>query len=399
MYWSLLVSYSRIPLFFSIAFIACSQLTNGLLAPALPEMATHFAVDEHLVQRLIVVFILGLGISQLFYGPLADSYGRRRIFWLGQAIFLLGNLLTFLGFNNLDLLLAGVMIQGLGAGSNQILARCLISDSYRGKELKHGFAWLGMAASVIPVLGPVIGGIVTAYWGWHYLFVIIGIAGASLLIIAAKLLPETQVEAGPPLNMSRVFNDYLNLAADRQFIHYSSFAWIASIGLMYMISSAPFVLQHDFGLSADNFGLVMIVPAAGLALGSAFTRRFNGRWPEQQILLLASVLPFIAAFILLTQAHSLFWVVAAMSLISISVGAIYPISQSGLFAHFSGQAGTVSALSGTTQMTLTALAVGGLTSAFMPSPSAMAIIFSVMAVALILNMVIQIVKVKAPTMQ
>ncbi|GDY25222.1 MFS transporter [Agarivorans sp. Toyoura001] len=393
------MTYSRIPLLFSIAFIACSQLTNGLLTPALPEMAQHFAVDEHLVQRLIVCFILGLGISQLFYGPLADSYGRRRIFWLGQSIFLLGNLLTFLGLNNLNLLLAGVMIQGLGAGSNQILARCLISDSYRGKHLKNGFAWLGMAASVIPVLGPVIGGIVTAYWGWHYLFIIIGMAGASLMIIAAKLLPETQAERGPPLQVKRVVNDYLMLACDSNFVRYSSYGWIASIGLMYMISSAPFILQHDFGLSADDFGLMMIIPAGGLALGSAFTRRFTGRWPEQHILGFASCLPFVAAFILATQAHSLAWVVVGMAMISVSVGVIYPISQAGLFGLFPSQAGAVSALSGTTQMTLTAIAVGGLTTLLVPSPDAMAIIFSIMGVGLMLNMVIQILKVKVPSMQ
>ncbi|MGY5450981.1 MFS transporter [Agarivorans sp. MS3-6] len=390
---------SRIPLFFSIAFIACSQITNGLLTPALPEMALHFSVDEHLVQQLIVGFILGLGVSQLFYGPLADSYGRRRVFWLGQSIFLVGNVVTFLGFNNLNILLTGVVIQGLGAGSNQILARCLLSDSYRGSHLRHGFAWLGMAASVVPILGPVIGGIITAYWGWHYLFIIIGVAAAGLMIVAAKLLPETQTEPGQALQAKRVITRYMNLAIDGNFIRYASFAWIASIGLMYMITSAPFILQRGFGLSADDFGLIMIIPAAGLALGSAFTRRFGESLPEQQLLMLAGCLPIISSLILLNWGQSLAMVMLAMVLISVSVGAIYPVSQSGLFRYFSAQAGTVSALSGTTQMTLTALAIAGLTTLLEPSPSAMAIIFMLMGIGLALNIVIQALKVKVYSMQ
>jgi len=388
------VSAERLPLFFSIAFMACSQLTNGLLAPALPQMAVHFAVEEHLAQSLILCFILGLGLSQLVYGPLADSFGRRRVFWWGQSIFLSGNVLTFFGLNSLNLLMLGVLIQGLGAGSNQILARCLISDSYRGLELKHGFAWLGMAASVIPVVGPVVGGVVTAYWGWHYIFFIIGTVVSIVMMTAAKYLPETQTKPGPHLQFKRVMRNYLELALNPHFIAYSCLAWIASIGLMYMISSAPFVLQHDFGLSADSYGLVMIIPATGLALGSAFTRRYNGRWSELQVLALASTLPFIATLILLLKGNELSWVIFAMSLISASVGSIYPISQSGLFAQFSSQAGTVSALSGTSQMTLTALAVGLLTSILLPSTNGMAIIFTVMGLCLMLAMVIQVMKVK-----
>jgi DHA1 family bicyclomycin/chloramphenicol resistance-like MFS transporter len=163
---------------------------------------------------------------------------------------------------------------------------------------------------------------------------------------------------------------------------------------MYMISSAPFVLQHDFGLSADSYGLVMIIPAAGLALGSAFTRRYNGRWSELQVIALASTLPFWATLILLLRGNELSWVVLAMSLISASVGSIYPISQSGLFGQFPSQAGTVSALSGTSQMTLTALAVGLLTSILLPSTNGMAVIFTVMGLCLMLAMVIQVMKVK-----
>ncbi len=215
------MSVVRLPLFFSIVFMACSQLTNGLLAPALPEMAIHYSVEEHLVQGLILCFILGLGLSQLVYGPLADSLGRRRVFWCGQSIFLSGNLLTFFGLHDFNLLMLGVLIQGLGAGSNQILARCLISDSYRGVELKHGFAWLGMAASVIPVVGPVVGGLVTAYWGWHYLFFIIGIAVSILMIVAAKWLPETQTTLGSRLQFRRVLSNYLDLAINPHFIAYS----------------------------------------------------------------------------------------------------------------------------------------------------------------------------------
>ena len=377
------------PLLFSIAFISCSQLTNGLLAPALPEMAVHYGVQEHQVQLLVVCFIFGLGISQLFYGPLADAYGRRKVFWLGQAIFLSGNLLTFFGFNELTLLQLGVVVQGLGAGSNQILARCLLSDSYKGEQLSHGFAWLGMAASVIPVIGPVIGGFITAHVGWHYLFILIGLSGASLLLVAGWLMPETRPGKNQPLKPKTIARNYFKLALEPGFINYSCFAWIGSIGVMYLISSAPFVLQGGFGLSADDFGLVMIAPAAGLALGSAFTRRFVLLWNERRVLRLAAIMPMLAAMLIYFLGEQLIWLVVAMVTVSACVGAIYPISQTGLFRQFAGQAGTVSALSGTTQMGLTALSVATLTRVMEPSPDSMAVIFSIMSLMLIAVLMLQ----------
>lgn len=370
-----------LPLVFSIAFIAGSQLTNSLLGPALPVMAEFYAVAEHQVQQLVVNFMLGLGFSQLIYGPLADAYGRRRAFWLGQSIFLMGNLIGLLGIGSLQLLSVGVFVQGLGAGSNQILARCLLSDSYRGSRLSNSFALLGMAASVVPVIAPLAGGFITAHFGWQALFAVVGLSCFSLLVVAGLWLPETHSAADGQLKLRPVLSQYQTLLTEAPFIRYSSFAWISSVGLMYMITSVPFVLQHDFGLGVELSGALMMIPAVGLALGGAANRRLLGPLGELKTLLLAASVPVSAAMILLLAGDLLAWVLIAMIAISLSVGMIYPISQTGLFSHYHRQAGTASALMGCLQMSITASVIGGVHRMIEPSVHGMTLVFGLMGLA------------------
>ncbi len=373
----------RIPLLFSIAFIMCSQLTNGLLTPALPSIRVYFGVDEHQVQQIMVLFILSLGISQLFYGPLADAYGRRFIFWLGQSVFLLGNAICLMGLADLQWLLVGVFFQGLGAGSNQILARCLLSDSYEGKALSNNFALLGIAASIVPVIGPVLGGLVTHNLGWQWLFVLIGIGSTGLILLAAPLMPETQTGPRASLRPSGLANSYLGLLRQPVFISTTQFTLLTSGGIMYMMASAPFVLQDGFDLTADQFGLYMILPAIGMAAGGFAKRILSSRLDDMDLLKIASVLPLISAVFLVNATHPLPAVIA-FSLNAAATGIIYPLVQGQLFARFRQQAGIVSALSGALQMGFTAAAVALGTRLMPPTQGNLTLVFAGLSLTLLL---------------
>ncbi|RKF20274.1 MFS transporter [Alginatibacterium sediminis] len=378
---------NRLPLLFSILLISSSQLTNGLLSPALPQIAEQFAVSQSLPQQIIVQFLLGLGLSQLIYGPLADSLGRRYAFWLGQFVFLLGTSIMISGSGSIQMLIIGAFVQGLGAGSNQILARCLLSDNYRGPALDNSLAWLGMAASCIPIMAPLLGGFVTEHGHWSWLMFAMAAASLSLCLFSNRYWRQLS-ETRKPRSLKDVFVDYLDLIRNREFLLHSSIFWIAGVGIIYMMTSAPFILQHHYHLSASDYGLTMMLPAFGLAFGSNFNR-IGTRLSDRQRSYIAGSAPAIAAIMLKTN-DSLAILLLALSLTSFAIGVLFPLGLKGLLNRFRHQAGTASALAGASQMLLTAIITSSLNQWVDPSVSALALSFLCMSALLAIVISLQL---------
>ncbi|WP_146489634.1 MFS transporter, partial [Vibrio cyclitrophicus] len=72
------------------------------------------------VQLLVTLFLVGFGLSQLFYGPMSDAVGRRPIFLLGQGVYLIGTVVCVVFSDNMTALEVGRLLQGLGAGSASV---------------------------------------------------------------------------------------------------------------------------------------------------------------------------------------------------------------------------------------------------------------------------------------
>jgi predicted MFS family arabinose efflux permease len=144
----------------------------------------------------------------------------------------------------------------------------------------------------------------------------------------------------------------------------------------------PFILQHQLGLTAAEYGSVMIIPSAGLMIGSISLNILNRYLSTSQLLAFAiSIMTFAGVWLLVTPV-TLFNLVWAFTLLTIAQGLSFPLSISMLLAPHKRQAGSVSALSGSIQMCLAGLLGGVLVEHWVQSQTAMGVFYLISALAM-----------------
>ena len=164
------------PIEFKTILLACliisvGQLSMGLVFPSLPWIAKDFDISLDQAQLLVSVYLLGFGPSQFIYGPVSDALGRKKVLLTGLLIAMLGLLMIIFLSHTFTGMVAGRFLQGLGTGCCAVLARASTRDRFNGPELPVALSYIAMAASITPLVAPVIGGFINAHFGWTMVFI------------------------------------------------------------------------------------------------------------------------------------------------------------------------------------------------------------------------------------
>lgn len=159
-------------LIFLAMMISVVALTVDAVLPAIDAIAADLAFENPNDRHLIVIYVLfGLGISQLIFGPLADSMGRKPAAMLGWAIFVVGTLLS--AFSNSEwAMLLGRFLQGFGAGGPRVVANTMARDLYQGVALARVLSLVMTVFMLVPTIAPMIGQAIEAAFGWRAIFVV-----------------------------------------------------------------------------------------------------------------------------------------------------------------------------------------------------------------------------------
>lgn len=331
------------------ALTAVGPLSTDMYLPSLPAIALAFAADTGATQLTLSVHLIGFAGSQLFYGPMADRYGRRPVLLAGFGLYVAGCFVSlFVG--SIEELIAARFFQAIGGGASVVLARAIVRDLYEGPAAGQMLARMAAIMGIVPALAPMLGGFVEAAYGWKMNFVAMGAFGAVLALIVLtsldETLPPSRRQSAAPV---AILAHYRRLIGDRRYLRYLLIAGACFAGLFAFISGSSFVLQGLYGLSPIAYGMCFGLMAAGYIAGSLTGGRLVRRLGIDNTLKVGGVFACLGGFSMLAGlagSASPAAIVAPVIVYGFAVGLTMPQAMAGALTPFPEIAGTASALLG-----------------------------------------------------
>jgi MFS transporter, DHA1 family, multidrug resistance protein len=349
-------SRGRAPFPLIVAVTACGTLGMHLIIPALPATAQALDVSAGTVQLTITLYLIGLAIGQLVYGPVSDRFGRRPVLLVGLSLFTLAGAASAAAPNAWTLVVARIL-QSIGACSGLVLGRAIVRDSAAPDRAAAQLALLTLVMSAAPAIAPVLGGYATAWFGWRAAFALLAIIGAVTLAFAVALLPETNALRASP-RASLLLNS-LRLFRSRAFCGFVLGGACTTTSFYAFMAASPFILVNLLHQPAERVGLYYLLLMAGVAAGSLSANRLAGKIRTPNALRIANSIA-IAGSACFMLAYLAGWlnvvsVISPVVLFMVGAGMASPFALSGAVSVNPHAIGAASGLYGFTQMAYGAL--------------------------------------------
>jgi MFS transporter, DHA1 family, multidrug resistance protein len=271
----------RGPLLVVLALLtALAPFSMDIYTPSLPHIQSDLGGEDWEVQASITACLLGIGIGQLFFGPLSDRLGRRPVILAGVAGWLLASIASAL-VPSVLLLVVARGLAGLLGSAGIVVARSVVRDISDSPRLIGGrIAVLATVSGVAPVFAPTVGAAISAVWGWRADFVALAALGALVIIAVLVCVPETLSSESRHASVP-VLRSLSGAQKDAELRNVALSLGLQAFGFYAYISTTSFVVEREFGYSPAEFALVFGTNAAVLcAMNILFRRLVRTRHPR-----------------------------------------------------------------------------------------------------------------------
>lgn len=251
-----------------------SALTMNIFLPSLPGMAAWFEAPYALMQLSVSLYLGLSAVLQIVIGPVSDRYGRRPVVLGALILFLLATAGTLLA-TSAEVFLVFRMAQAVIA-AGMVLSRAIVRDvvpDANAAASMIGYVTMGM--TLVPMIGPVIGGFLDEAFGWQANFSFLFLVGLGVLVLVWRDLGETAQRTDASLGAT--LRNYPQLLASRRFWGWSLTAALASGAFFAYLGGAPFVGTVVYGLSSSRIGMLFGLTALGYAAGNFIAGRYSVR--------------------------------------------------------------------------------------------------------------------------
>lgn len=262
---------SKVQWWVLLSLFSLSPITETLYTGALPEISSYFHIDEWYAQLSSSLYFLGFAFGVLSLGRISDIIGRRPVILCGIAVYVISVLCSVFTYN-IHILMFLRFTTAFGASVGSVVAQAMARDSYEGRVLSCMYASLAIWLGFAPALGSFIGGYVIEYLGWRYIFIVLGVVSALLLVLNIKYLPETNIYI-EIARRNKYWTIFKHVMKDRSVLLYA-FIIGAFNGMAFgFYLEAPFVFIDTMGMNPSEYGRLALLLSGAAAIGS-----FNGRY-------------------------------------------------------------------------------------------------------------------------
>ena len=323
-----------------------SALTMNIFLPSLPGMAEWFGVSYGLMQQSVALYLALSAALQIVIGPLSDRYGRRKVMLWSLGLFLIATVGTLVAPNATVFLICR-MAQAVIA-SGMVLSRAIVRDMVSDAQAASMIGYVTMGMSLVPMIGPVIGGWLDEVFGWQANFALLLGLGVAVMALAWADLGETAVLRDASILAQ--MRQYPVLLTSPRFWGYCLAAAFASGCFFAYLGGAPYVGTEIFGLSSSEIGALFALTAVGYTAGNYASGRWSVRVGMNRMVLIGTLITTAGLGVLLALTLAglsgpavFFGLTVAMG---IGNGVCLPSANAGILSVRPEVAGTASGLGG-----------------------------------------------------
>ncbi|MEO8124746.1 MAG: Bcr/CflA family efflux MFS transporter [Burkholderiales bacterium] len=334
--------------------LGIQPITTDLYLPALPLLAQALDAPAASAQLTLSALIISFGVSQLFWGPVSDRFGRRPTLLIGLGLYTAAALGAALA-PSMDWLITARTLQGIGMGAAVACGRSVIRDLYEPREgarvMSQALAGLGLFA----MAGPFVGALVAKHSDWRYALGVVTLFGVLTLAFIARRFTETLARKNPhAMRVGQIARNWWVIGRHPTFVAWTALTCASWCGLFTMLSTSSFVFIDVLGTSQVAYGLILTSSSFFYTAGTFFCRFMLSRTNASRTVAIGGAFSLVGGVSLaamsLTGVQSVAAFLPAMWLFAIGHGIHQPCGQAGVTSPFPDKAGTAASLSGFAMM-------------------------------------------------
>ena len=269
------------PLWLLTLITFSGTLAMHIFVPALPEAARDLGASVGGMQLTVSVYILGLAVGQLAYGPLSDRFGRRPVLMAGLVLYALAGLAAAFAPDVHSLIVAR-LLQALGGCAGLVIGRAIVRDTALPQEAARRMAMMNLMVAIGPGAAPIVGGALASSLGWRSIFFALALLGIVNLLFSWRLLPESKAPA-TTAGYSGLARNYGRLLVSPAFLGFAVGGGCATTSMYAFIGASPFIFAHQLNRPTYEVGIYPAIVLAGVWIGSVAATRLIPRLPIDRL--------------------------------------------------------------------------------------------------------------------
>ncbi len=326
------MALTRAALMFPLALVLFEfavYIGNDLVQPAMLSVTRDFGVDASWAPSSMSAYLLGGAAVAWLLGPISDRVGRRRVFLIGVAFFIvtcLGILLT----QSIESFIFLRFLQGTGLTVITAVGYATIQEAFEERVAVKVMALMANVSLLAPLMGPILGAFMIEHISWHWGFVGIAALATVAFFGLKKYMPETvDLPNKNPTAVWDIVKDYGRVYGNRRFLALAITGPIIGLPLMLWVALSPVMLVEDLGLSSLEYGLSQLPVFLGLVLGNIGVMLWVYKLPLGRTIQIGTPIMLVGAMVMLLgfvfDSQLLWFMLVGMSLIALGEGLCFAV--------------------------------------------------------------------------
>jgi DHA1 family bicyclomycin/chloramphenicol resistance-like MFS transporter len=265
------------------SLMAVNALGIDMMLPALPTIASDLGVHiENHQQWIVAAYTGGFGVAQLFYGPMADRFGRRKILFGAMCLYAVMSF-TAAQAGSFEMLLGARVVQGMAAAATRTLTVSITRDCYSGRRMARVMSLSFLVFLAVPIMAPSLGQLILLVAPWHGIFYALGFFSLFVLAWAALRLPETLDPAmRRPISIAAITQAASITLRNRYSLGYTVAVAFTFGGMMGFINSAQQIFAEIFH-AAKAFPVCFAAIATSMGAAALLNSRIVERYGTRRV--------------------------------------------------------------------------------------------------------------------